>query len=111
MISNKHLWTDDTDTVIADDPIDADKVWSYFTGEDRSLYVGEQQPWKMIPDDHLVSVFFEDEPDAADIPTGGLVEANDDQRVFDFKVIATAEAWVKHAGDNIDNGFLCSKEY
>ena len=104
----RHLYTDGTDTVIAESESDADIVWSNEMGEDHDECT--ETPWVMIPDDKPFPIFFEDELKEDRLPINALVEyeTKEDPMPGSFvvRITAAAKDWA-----NCRGGFLCSIEY
>ena len=98
----KHLYTNETDTVVAESPEDASKVWSDYTGEECD---SEEYPWSLIPDEENDSILFEEEVNPEYIPDGAKVEKIDGVT----RITATAGSWAKSRFSY--DGFLCSTEY
>jgi len=103
----KHLWTDETDTVIAENEQDADAVWEYFTGDTHD---SGEYPWRQIPDDKLFSVMLDDELKPEYLPEGAVIRLLEDDEGYPFtvEVAAPASAWVNA---KFSDGFVCSTEY
>ena len=90
-------FTNDTDTVIADDIEDAWVVWCGHTGELREDYDAEDGwAWEEIPLDKELTIWcdWEGIPDTPD--TDGVEEKT-----------KTVAQWIESMG----RGFLCSTEY
>lgn len=100
-----HLYTNDTDTVIAYSIDDAIVLWEESIGEDYADYE-ESDPFHQVPDDALFPVWFEDDPGDVSTMEGATVKPGK-WLIFNFKLTATAEAWAKLRG----RCYLCSTEY
>ena len=110
-MSERHLFTDGVDTVIAVDVEEANRVWGETVNDDH--FCVTEQPWQMIPDDDLYTVMFEDwhghiESGDTVIPPNALVERNGEfMRDFTCAVTATAGDWATANKPHI----LCSTEW
>ncbi len=102
----KHLFTNGTDTVIAENQAEAMTVWEDFTGD-----VDMSQEWTMIPDDQSKTVYFEDEIKPEYLPVNHTrrdlpEDASSD--IWTHCITAKAGDW---ANCNWQDDFLCSTEY
>lgn len=84
-----HVWTNTTDTVVAADIADAQRVWeekigATFEQEGMSIY-----DWRQVPDDEVITI------------------RNVHDRGWDDAETRTAAEWAAQEG----RGFLCSTEW
>ena len=106
-MGQKHLFTDGTDTVIAENELEADEVWRNHTGDDHDT--DGAGAWVMIPDDNLETVWMEfDESKPLEgqnnYPPTAIIERFD-HFYFTHEVTAEASEWAKYG-----TPFLCSTE-
>ena len=105
----KHLYTDGTETVIAESERDADEVWSYATGDEHD---SGKYPWELIPDEQPYTVLVDDEIKDKYLPAGAVIRplGEDDEGTypFTFSITAKAKAW---ANSNFCDDILCTTEY
>lgn len=102
----KHLFTNETDTVIAEDEDGAMTVWENHTGD-----VDMSQCWYLVPDDEPFTVYFEDEIKLEYLPANHTRrDLPEDERtdIWTHCITAKAGDW---ANCNWQDNFLCSTEY
>jgi hypothetical protein len=108
MMAEKHLYTDGTDTVAAENEADADIVWKSHTGEDRDPVFDD--PWRMIPDDEMLTISYNvDDGYGLDHPENAvIIELDDKDKKFccTHKITAKAGSWAKYG-----KPFLCTTEW
>ena len=97
-----HLFSNSADTVIANDPEDAVKVWEDATGEDWERDYADSDDWEMIPDEQEMRVNWDTGGESS--PEIGVIE---DEDANGFVIVATAREWA----DGMGRCFLCSTEY
>jgi hypothetical protein len=107
MMGQKHLFTDGTDTVIAENEQDADAVWRSHTNDDHDT--DGAGAWVMISDDKPVTIWMEFDNTAPlegqnSYPPTAIVEEFE-HYYFTHKVTALAGEWVIYG-----ESFLCSTE-
>jgi hypothetical protein len=98
-----HLFTDDTDTVVAENPLDAWDVWFEFMGvitEERKYYMdpADGDPelrWVQVPDDVELEIWCDADGTPSEVGGDGCAP-----------VKRTARAWATE----YERGFLCSTE-
>lgn len=103
------------DTVIAESPEDAWKVWAGHTGEDPHDYI-EYEEWEIVPDEERIRIWLDTPKDPsvdcclswANICVQKDRDPNGHHKScpIGHKEMTAAE-WIKHYG----RGFLCSTEY
>jgi hypothetical protein len=105
-----HIYTDGTDTVIANDIEEADRVFEQYCGDNHS----RSDPWRELPDDEHFDVMYEDPPgqygDTVIPPEAFIEKASEDEPLpypYQYIVTATVAQW---AACNKPH-FLCSTEY
>jgi hypothetical protein len=107
-MSEKHLFTNGEDTLIAKTAEEAMETWEDYTGDvDRSMV------WEMVPDDDPFTVYFEDEIRSEYLPENRTFRQNlTDDETMDFPwthcITAKARDW---ANCNWQDDFLCTTEY
>lgn len=84
------VWTDDTDTVVAADLADAQKVWEEHHGSTFEQEMMTLDDWSQVPDDKPITI-----------------HNVDGRGTDDDKLTLTAAEWAARDG----RGFLCSTEW
>lgn len=112
-MSDKHLFTDGVDTVAGADEQEADMVWSNYTGDPEHNPDGDC-PWRMVPDDQMVEIYFEAELKPEYLPVGVVTTFPGEDNPFPNRwavcYIAPAAAWAT-SGLAARYHILCSTEY
>lgn len=103
MMSNLHVFFNDTDWVVAADVQDAIAVWEEAVGDTWADY-GDADDWRQLgPDDELRIWYEETDFNPDEQPEGAKIVKRDHR----IAAICTAAAWAAHNG----RGFLCSTEW
>ena len=101
------IFTDGTDTVIAESKEDAVKVWEETTGEKRSDYYDDElAEWELVSPEKELTIVYEDDPKRYPdkLPKNAKVHQKEP---YLWAVTAKGSEWIEESG----RGFLCSTEW
>lgn len=99
------IWYNGSDSVIAESPEDAAKVWEETTGDSWQIYADDVDEWR-LEDKEIITVYYEDEGDReSHAPEGAEFGRRENEGYFYAK--ATQAQWIEKNG----RGWFCSENW